>query len=97
MLDLDSNLMGLLEGTLFLPIRAVDVIKWLCIVIGIGLGVTAAVLKFRKNRQDKVHILNSEEVEGAEEQSTAEFEPNKLDVFGFRKTSTNTRPFLHTR
>lgn len=76
MLDLDSNLMGLLEGTLFLPIRAVDVIKWLCIVIGIGLGVTAAVLKFRKNRQDKVHILNSEEVEGAEEQSTAEFEPN---------------------
>lgn len=68
--------MGLLEGTLFLPIRAVDVIKWLCIVIGIGLGVTAAVLKFRKNRMDKVHILNSEEVEGAEEQSTAEFEPN---------------------
>lgn len=76
MLDLDSNLMGLLEGTLFLPIRAVDVIKWLCIVIGIGLGVTAAVFKFRKNRQDKVHILNSEEVEAAEEQSTAEFEPN---------------------
>lgn len=76
MLDLDSNLMGLLEGTLFLPIRAVDVIKWLCIVIGIGLGVTAAVLKFRKNRQDKVHILDSAEVEGTEEQSTAEFEPN---------------------
>lgn len=76
MLDLDSNLMGLLEGTLFLPIRAVDVIKWLCIVIGIGLGVTAAVLKFRKNRMDKVHILNREEGEGVEEQSRAEFEPN---------------------
>lgn len=68
--------MGLLEGTLFLPIRAVDVIKWLCIVIGIGLGVTAAVLKFRKNRMDKVHILNSAEVEGAEQQSAVEFEPN---------------------
>lgn len=75
MLDLDSNLMGLLEGTLFLPIRAVDVIKWLFVVSGIGLGVTAAFLKFRKNRMDKVHILNAEEVVGEAQQSTAEFEP----------------------
>ncbi|KAG8281617.1 hypothetical protein J6590_055338 [Homalodisca vitripennis] len=59
-LDLDDNLMGLLEASLFRPIRAVDVIKWMCVVAGIGLGITAAVLKFRQNRRDKVHVLSGE-------------------------------------
>nr|WHO17345.1 sensory neuron membrane protein 1 [Matsumurasca onukii] len=59
-LDLDGDLMGLLEASLFRPIRAVDVIKWLCIVSGAGLGVAAAYLKFKKRRKDKVHVLNGE-------------------------------------
>lgn len=59
-MDLDGDLMGLLEASLFRPIRAVDVIKWLCIVSGAGFGVAAAYLKFKKRRKDQVHVLDGE-------------------------------------
>lgn len=52
--------MGLLEASLFRPIRAVDVIKWLCVVGGVGLGVLGVVLKVRQYRRDKVHTINGE-------------------------------------
>ncbi|XP_054260495.1 sensory neuron membrane protein 1-like [Macrosteles quadrilineatus] len=58
LLDLDGNLMGMLEASLFRPIRAVDVIKWLCVVGGVGLGILGIVLKIRKTRRDKVHEIS---------------------------------------